>query len=174
VRSSFFNAPGDTLVAILAGFVTFPLVFTFALQPSAGLIFQTLPSRFLSSAGRLLAFFILVSFAALTSAISLLEVACAYFVDERGWPGKRASWTLGTVSVDLGLPPAGSGAFLEFMDGLATNDLLPLEVLLITVFTGREFKQNERKQEFTTGEFSPSPSPAGRFTSASSPLWPSF
>ncbi|HXV80796.1 MAG TPA: sodium-dependent transporter [Candidatus Binatia bacterium] len=159
VRCSFFVAIGDTLVAILAGFVVFPLVFSFGLEPSAGpgLIFQTLPSAFAKlPAGYwvALAFFVLLSFAALTSSISLLEVACAYFIDEQRWSRKRASWTLGIVIFLLGIPSAIGEKFLGFMDGIATNYLLPIGALLIAIFTGWRLTHAERREEFVAGEVS--------------------
>ena len=157
VGCSFYVAIGDTLVAILAGFVVFPLVFSFGLEPSAGpgLIFRTLPIAFAQLAAGYwvaLAFFVLLSFAALTSAISLLEVACAYFVDEQRWSRKKASWTLGMVIFVLGIPSAVGGEFLGFMDGLATNYLLPIGALLIAVFTGWVLTHDERREEFSAGE----------------------
>jgi NSS family neurotransmitter:Na+ symporter len=159
VRCAFFVGAGDTLVAILAGFVVFPLVFSFGLQPSAGpgLIFRTLPTAFAQlPAGYLvsLAFFILLGFAALTSSISLLEVVCAYFVDEQGWSRTKASWTLGTVIFLLGIPSAMGERFLGFMDGVSTNYLLPIGALLIAVFTGWVLTTEERREEFSAGEIS--------------------
>jgi neurotransmitter:Na+ symporter, NSS family len=156
VRCTFCVGIGDTLVAILAGLVVFPLVFSFGLEPSAGpgLIFRTLPIAFAQlPAGYwvALAFFVLLSFAALTSSISLLEVVCAYFVDEQRWPRKKASWTLGSVIFLLGIPSAAGGEFLGFMDGLATNYLLPIGALLIAVFTGWALTHAERR-EFNAGE----------------------
>ncbi len=160
VRGAFYVGIGDTLVAILAGFVIFPLVFSFGLEPSAGpgLIFRTLPIAFAQLPASYLvalAFFILLSFGALTSAISLLEVVCSYFVDEQGWSQKKASWTLGSVIFVLGIPSAVGGEFLGFMDGLATNFLLPIGALLIAVFTGWVLTRDERKEEFSMGEISP-------------------
>lgn len=159
VRCSFFVAIGDTLVAILAGFVVFPLVFSFGLEPSAGpgLIFQTLPSAFAQlPAGNwvALAFFVLLSFAALTSSISLLEVPCAYFIDEQRWSRKQATWTLGVVIFVLGIPSALDGKFLGSMDEIATNYLLPIGALLIALFTGFALTHDERQQEFSAGEIS--------------------
>lgn len=159
VGCTFYVAIGDTLVAVLAGLVVFPLVFSFGLEPSAGpgLIFQTLPIAFAQMPAGYwvaLAFFVLLSFAALTSSISLLEVACAYFVDEQGWSRNRASWTLGGVIFLLGIPSALSGEFLGFMDGLATNYLLPMGALLIAVFTGWALTHAERREEFNAGESS--------------------
>ena len=158
-RSAFFVGIGDTLVAVLAGLVIFPLVFSFGLEPSAGpgLIFRTLPIAFAQlPAGYLvaLAFFILLSFAALTSAISLLEVVCAYFVDERGWSQERASWTMGAVIFVLGIPSALGEQFLGVMDGLATNYLLPVGALLVAVFTGWVLTAAERKEQLSASEMS--------------------
>lgn len=78
----------DTLVAILAGIAILPAVFSFHIDPQAGpgLVFLTLPKVFQGlPAGEIWAilFFILLTFAALTSAISLLEVPVAYLVEEK-------------------------------------------------------------------------------------------
>jgi neurotransmitter:Na+ symporter, NSS family len=154
VRSAFFVAAGDTLVAVLAGLVVFPLVFSFGLEPSAGpgLIFRTLPIAFAQLPGGYwvaLGFFILLSFAALTSSISLLEVASAYFIDEQGCSRNKTAWILGMVIFFLGIPSAIDETFLGYMDGLATNYLLPIGALLIAVFTGWALTQKERKDEFS-------------------------
>jgi neurotransmitter:Na+ symporter, NSS family len=157
VRPAFFIAAGDTLVAVLAGFVVFPLAFSFGLEPGAGpgLIFRTLPIAFAQLPGGYwvsLGFFILLSFAAITSSISLLEVASAYFIDERGWWRTRAAWTLGPVIFLLGIPSAIGERFLGVMDALATNYLLPIGALLIAVFTGWALTHNERKDEFSASD----------------------
>jgi len=156
-RSSFYVAIGDTLIAILAGFVIFPLVFTFNLEPSAGpgLIFQTLPVAFsqLPAGGLVaLAFFSLLTFAALTSAISLLEVVVAYFIDERGWSRLSTTWVIGTIIFFCGIPSDIWDWFLDRMDQLATNYLLPIGALLIAIFTGWVLTHSERRSEFESGE----------------------
>ena len=157
VRSAVYVAAGDTLVATLAARVIFPLVFTFQLEPSAGpgLVFQTLPAAFSRlPAGWLVAvtFFFLLTFAALTSAISLLEVVVAYFIDEKGWSRSRASWIIGGVIFVCGIPSAMGGEFLGFMDRLATNYLLPAGGFLIAVFTGWVLKRSDRQPEFQRGD----------------------
>jgi NSS family neurotransmitter:Na+ symporter len=160
VHSALWVAAGDTLVAVLAGFVVFPLVFSFGLEPSSGpgLILRTLPIAFAQlPAGQLvaLAFFVLLTFAALTSSISLLEVVCAYFVDERRWTRAKASWIMGTIIFLLGIPSAATGRFLSIMDGVATNYLLPIGALLVAVFTGWVLTHKERADEFSAGEIAP-------------------
>ena len=160
VRPAFFIATGDTLVAVLAGFVVFPLAFSFGLEPGAGpgLIFRTLPIAFAQLPGGYwvaLGFFILLSFAAITSSISLLEVASAYFIDEQDWSRSRAAWTLGIVIFLLGIPSAMGEHFLGVMDALATNYLLPIGALLIAVFTGWVLTDNERNDQFRGSNITP-------------------
>jgi NSS family neurotransmitter:Na+ symporter len=157
VSSTFFIAAGDTLVAVLAGFVVFPLAFSFGLEPGAGpgLIFRTLPIAFAQLPGGYwvaLGFFVLLSFAAITSSISLLEVASAYFIDEQGWSRSRAGWTLGAAIFLLGIPSAIGEQFLGVMDALSTNYLLPIGALLIAVFTGWALTHDERKDEFSASD----------------------
>lgn len=154
VRSAFCVAAGDTLVAVLAGLMIFPLAFSFGLEPSAGpgLIFRTLPIAFAQLPGGYwvaLGFFILLGSAALTSSISLLEVASAYFIDEQGWSRNKTAWSLGVVIFLLGIPSAIDETFLGYMDGFATNYLLPIGALLIAIFTGWALTQKERKDEFS-------------------------
>ena len=77
--TAFAVSGADTLIAILAGVAIFPAVFAFGIDPAAGegLVFITLPNIFQQMAGGYfwaLLFFILLSVAALTSTISVLEV----------------------------------------------------------------------------------------------------
>jgi NSS family neurotransmitter:Na+ symporter len=157
VRSAFIVAAGDTMVAALAGLVLFPIVFSFGLEPSAGpgLLFRTLPIALAQLPGGqlvALAFFVLLGFAALTSAISLLEVVAAYFIDEHRLSRKKASWILGGAIFLLGVPSALGLELLGIMDGLATKYLLPSGAFLIAVFTGWGLSHNERRQGFESGE----------------------
>ena len=158
-RAVLFVAVSDTAIAILAGFVIFPLVFTFQLEPNAGpaLIFETLPAAF----GQLpfgqwiaLLFFLLLTFAALSSAMPLLEVVVAYFIDEKGWSRMRASWVFGGVIFAVGIPSALDGGFFGFMDMLTTNYLLPVGGLLIALFAGWSMTHTERQAEVPTSDLS--------------------
>ena len=78
----------DTLVAILAGIIIFPAVFSFGMQPEAGpkLIFEILPSIFQQMPGAYIwgvLFFLLLIFASLTSTISISEITIAFLIEER-------------------------------------------------------------------------------------------
>lgn len=100
----------DTLVALIAGLIIFPIVFSHGLEPGAGpgLIFQTLPIAFGAlPAGSLIGavFFVLVLVAAWTSAISIAEPAVAWAV-EKGISRVRATlvvcglaWLIGIGTV---------------------------------------------------------------------------
>ncbi|MEE8311335.1 MAG: sodium-dependent transporter [Candidatus Binatia bacterium] len=141
IRPAFFIAAMDTALAILAGLVIFPLVFSFGLEPGAGpgLIFITLPKVFMLMPGSSFVatlFFALVLFAALTSAISLLEVVVCFMIDELGIGRSTASWLAGGVIFALGVPSATTSGVLDRVDGLATNWLLPVGGLLTAVFAG--------------------------------------
>lgn len=99
----------DTLVSLLAGFAIFPAVFAFGLEPAAGpgLVFITLPNVFNQlPAGTLIAaaFYILLIFAALPSAISLLEVPVAYIIDSYHMSRVKAAWVCGIVITIIGIP----------------------------------------------------------------------
>jgi NSS family neurotransmitter:Na+ symporter len=153
----------DTLVAILAGLAIFSTVFAMGFDPEGGpgLVFNVLPAVFNAiPLGWLWAglFFLLLSVAALTSAVSLLEVAVSYFIDERGWSRHRAVivCTLGIIATGMlsavsignwdhiqGLHTwlvkafsVESDSFFETIDNLSSNWLLPLGGLGISLFVG--------------------------------------
>lgn len=140
----------DTLVAILAGIAILPAVFSFHIDPQAGpgLVFLTLPKVFQGlPAGQLWAtlFFILLTFAALTSSISLLEVPVAYLVEE-----KKLKRPVATMITTLFITSIGSFNTLSFgplrdtkifgmsifntCDYLCSNILLPIGGILICIF----------------------------------------
>ncbi|MCA9711556.1 MAG: sodium-dependent transporter, partial [Myxococcales bacterium] len=101
----------DTAIAILAGLIIFPALFTVGVEPSAGpgLVFVAMPAIFDQlPAGQAfgVAFYALLAVAALTSTISLLEVVVAYFVGERGWERERAVWTVTGACLLLAVPSA--------------------------------------------------------------------
>lgn len=141
----------DTSVAILAGFVIFPAVFAFGIEPSAGpgLTFVTLPAVFAQmpmGAIFSFAFFLLLFIAALTSAISLLEVVVTYAIDQLKWKRAKAAIVMGTAIALLGIPSALSVGghipqiagkdFLDVADFLTNNIIMPLGGIFISLFVG--------------------------------------
>lgn len=142
----------DTLVALAAGVVIFSIVFSFGLEPGAGpgLMFQTLPVLFGKMNGGYfvgLAFFVLVGFAAFTSAISLLEVVVAYWEDTHKVSRLKTALVSGTLIFLLGILSALSTnvlgdftifglTFFDLFDKLTSNYLLPIGGMLISLFFG--------------------------------------
>jgi len=142
----------DTLVAVIAGIAIFTAVFSTGLNPSegAGLIFHTLPVVFTKMVGGYvfgIIFFVLLSIAALTSTISLLEVITAYFVDELNWKRHKAVIVFGVITMIFGIPSALSFNVLSdftifgltifgLFEYLTANIMLPLGGLLIAIFIG--------------------------------------
>ncbi len=140
----------DTVIALMAGIAIFTAVFATGQDPAGGpgLIFNTLTVVFGNMTGGYifgLLFFVLLSVAALTSSMSLLEVVVAYFVDERGWGRHRAVLVLGTLVYAFGLPSALSFnlmadmtindlTFFDSVDYLASNILLPFGGFFIAIF----------------------------------------
>jgi len=143
----------DTSVALLSGMVIFPLVFANGLQPSEGpgLMFITLPIAFGQMPGGQIfgaLFFVLVSFAAITSSISLMEPAVAWVVEKFAITRAKGAMLVGIIAWFVGLGSAFSfniGAdftllsgmtFFDTMDYLSNNILLPLGGMLIAIFAG--------------------------------------
>ncbi len=142
----------DTLMAILSGIAILPAVFAFGFTPEAGpgLIFETLPSVFAEMpVGNLfgLLFFILVFFAAATSAIALLEVVAAFLIDSFHWSRKKAtilmSCLMGGVgviaSLSMGLWSGFTIAGMNIFDAmgyLTDKILMPLAAMLMCIFVG--------------------------------------
>ena len=141
----------DTAIAILAGVAIFTTVFALGADPAEGpgLIFVVLPSVFPQLAGGTLwgtLFFVLLFMAALTSAISILEVVTAYFIDQKGWGRKKATLIFGSVITVVGVfcsMSLGGGIniteflgmpFFDFMDYLSSKYMLPIGGMLTAIF----------------------------------------
>ena len=141
----------DTAVAIAAGLAIFPIVFANGLEPSQGpgLMFVTVPLAF----GQLplgvvfgTLFFVLVSFAAITSAISISEPALAYLVEEYNAKRGRVAISLGLISWLLGIGTVlsfnvwadvhivGQLTYFDFVDYVSQNVMLPLGGMFIALF----------------------------------------
>jgi len=167
IKMSAQTATADTLFAIIAGIAIMPAVFAFGISPSQGpgLVFVTLPYVFAQlPLGSVLAaiFFFVLFVAALTSAISLLEVAVAYVLEEFKI-GRRAAVIsvvaivlfLGTFcSLSQGLlgdvKIFGNNIF-DLFDKTTANILIPVGGLLIVLFAGWRMKRKDFLDEITSG-----------------------
>lgn len=171
MSSALGTAGFDLLFALIAGFAVIPAVFAAGIEPSAGpgLVFETLPYIFASmgaeapavSAVVAILFFLAILVAAVTSAISMLEVGVAYLVDEKGMARGKAvlilfviCWTVGTLcSLSFG-PLAGVSVFGEtifgFCDKLTSNFLMAFGGLLFTYFVGWRMDREQVRRELTS------------------------
>ena len=172
VASGVGTAVSDLVFALVAAFAIMPAVFAAGFEPGSGpgLVFQTLPYIFnkMSQGMPILSTLVSISFflsilaAALTSAISMLEVGVAYLVDQKGMNRRRATWLLSLGVWLLGLlcslsfgPLAdvkllGRNIF-DLLDGLCSNWLLPLGGLIFTLFVGWWMSKPDVRDELTNG-----------------------
>lgn len=156
----------DTLIALVAGMVIFAIVFSNGLEPGAGpgLMFQTLPIAFgQMPAGSFLGtvFFVLVVFAAWSSAMSIAEPAVAWAV-EKGMGRIKATlvvcgfaWLLGIGTVlsfnEWSEIKLFDKTFFDILDYLTANIMLPVGGLLIAVFVGWFMSKEVVRQEAAFG-----------------------
>ncbi|MGK7391598.1 MAG: sodium-dependent transporter [Candidatus Cyclobacteriaceae bacterium M2_1C_046] len=180
VSSAAFITLADVGIAFIAGLMMFPFVAYMTegtmegVDGGPGLIFVVLPGVF-ESLGAMLGtligslFFLLLSFAALTSTVSLLEVPVAYLVDEFNIRRSRAVWGMAGLIFLLGIPSMlGEGAvdfftqfvtypsgevknFMTLVENIASDTFLPLGGLLITVFGAYVWKKHNLDEEITRG-----------------------
>lgn len=153
----------DTAIAILAGLAIFPLVFANNLDPAdgPGLVFYTLPLAFGQMAGGVFfstIFFVLLTFAAWTSAIGLMEPAVAWIVERHSKTRAQATvmtgltiWVIGMGSVlsfnVLADVKFLAGTLFDNVDYLTSNIMLPLGGLLIVIFAGWVMCRNSTADE---------------------------
>lgn len=161
------TAVSDLMFAMIAGMAIMPAVFAFGLDPQSGpgLVFETLPYVFSQMpAGGFVAilFFVALLVAALTSSISMLEVAVAYLVEEKKFSRIGACitlfvlcWIVGALcSLSFGplsnIQIGGRGIF-DFFDNLSSNVLMTLGSLFTVLFVGWRLKKTDIYDEFTNG-----------------------
>lgn len=153
----------DTLIAILAGLVIFPLVFANGLNPGSGpdLVFITLPLAFGQMTGGAIfstIFFVLLAFAAWTSAIALMEPAVAWVVERFGRTRTEAAIGMGVLVWFMGFGTIFSfnllqdftfykGTIFANIDHVTSNIMLPLGGLFITVFASWVMCRNSSSEE---------------------------
>ena len=163
--TAFMVCISDTLIAVLAGIVIFPAAFSFGIRPEAGdsLAFVTLPMLFNQMAGGYffcLIFFLLLTIAALTSSISLLEVAVLYITEELKISRRKATVysALGafvlcviasqSLHSDTSLTIFGYRVF-DALDEFTSTFLMTIGGLLTVVFLGWKMKKADFMDEFT-------------------------
>ena len=157
----------DTLVAILAGLMIFPIVFRFGLDPAGGpgLIFQILPVAFAQMPGGhfvSMVFFSLLTVAAVTSMVGLVEPQVAW-TSERGNMGRhKATVTvlgaIGGVALIsilsynvLANVRIGGFDFNGLVDFTSNQVMLPVGGLLIAVFAGWVVRRSDLVDELNLG-----------------------
>ncbi|MFD1957852.1 sodium-dependent transporter [Paenibacillus thailandensis] len=160
---------GDLLYALMAGLIIFPITFSFGIEPGQGpsLVFIALPAAFEAMpAGWLFGglFFMMLTFAALTSTVSLLEVPVAYIQEKLGWGRKLTTVVVGTLCFLIGVPSAlsigqydwltfGGKAFFDWMDFIASNIILPVGGFIVTIFVGYVWQQAGEEAGLTAAWF---------------------
>ena len=197
-RENLLSAGGyvalfDTAIALLAGLMIFPAVFALGADPQAGptLVFDVLPGIFqqmpLGTVVGML-FFLLLSIAALTSTVSLMEVVVSYFIDEQKWSRSKSVAAVTGLAFLFGFPAAlsqgisptltdmtwlvgeggflGATTFLDLMDTLWGNISLALGALLLCVFVGWVWGVVDAAGEIRSG--------AGAFSPGAARVWGFF
>ena len=168
VRSATITASLDTLVAILAGLIIFPAVFSFGMSPVQGpaLVFEVLPSIFAQMPGAQIwsiLFFFLLFLASLTSTISMSEVSIAFLTEEKKMSRTKASTINLIIALCGGVLSALSFGYLSdlnffglfevnffaFFDFTSSNILLPLGGMLISIFAGWKLDRSALKDTLT-------------------------
>ena len=159
----------DTAIAIMAGLMIIPAVFSFSggdpdtLQAGPSLMFITLPKVFAEMGlGTVVGvlFFVLVLFAAVTSSIALTESAVSTFEDELGWDRKRSTVLIGVIMIALGSlsalgygPLAGVTVFgmqmLDFFDFLTNSVMMPIAAIATCLLISRVVGVEAIEQEVT-------------------------
>ncbi|NVJ49138.1 MAG: sodium-dependent transporter [Gammaproteobacteria bacterium] len=178
VSAGAFITLADVGIAFIAGFMMFPFVFSQGIEPNGGpgLIFVTLPGVF-ETLGPVIGmicgvlFFLLLTFAALTSTVSLLEVPTSYVVDEHGVERKKAVWIIATIIFIIGIPSMLSNgtvdwlsqfvtlpghdkaiSFMDLVEDLAADSFLPVGGFLIAVFAAWVWRKENLNEELAQGD----------------------
>ncbi|MBR2254067.1 MAG: hypothetical protein IJ895_06610, partial [Prevotella sp.] len=149
----------DTAIALLAGLMIIPAVYVFSgtegMSAGPGLMFVSLPKVFgsLGYFGDVIgfAFFLLVTFAALTSAVSILEACVAGVMDKFGWNRRKAVNIMGVLGILLAilvnmgynvlyfeytLPNGAVGQILDIFDYVSNNVLMPFLAICTCILIG--------------------------------------
>lgn len=162
-RTTLSVALADTLVALMAGLAIFPVIFANGMSPSSGpgLIFMSLPLAFQAMPlGTLfgILFFVMLSMAALTSSISMVEATVSWLTDNKGLSRRAASWgtgivlwlvsTLAMLSFNVGAEWTLAGKhFFDWLDYLTARWMMPLGGLGMVLLAGFVLKSETFREE---------------------------
>jgi len=168
----------NTVIALMAGFMIFPAIFAMDVDPATGpaLVFVVLPEVFAEMPlGGIVGvlFFVLLSIAALTSSISLLEVVVSYFVDEKNWSRQKSVWVIGALVFVTAIPSAlsqgatpifsdmsylfgegglfGQNNFLGILDYLIGSAGLAFGAFFLSIFVGWVWGAEQAADELEQG-----------------------
>lgn len=166
-RSAFSVAGLNIVISLLAGLVIFPAVFALGYEPGQGpgLVFVVLPAVFGQMPFGSLFFFVflvLLLFATLTSAFSILEIVVAAVTKQDAGKRKKAAWLTGLAIFIVGIPSALSFGVLshitilnrsifDFADFMTSSIAMPLGALFIALFTGFKMKKADVQEEVLRG-----------------------
>ncbi|MDO5784233.1 MAG: sodium-dependent transporter [Eubacteriales bacterium] len=166
----------DTAIALLAGLMIIPAVFVFmgmdGMSAGPGLIFVSLPKVFAAMGGFGgivgLVFFLIVSFAAVTSSVSVMEAIVSSLMDAFHLSRKKSSVIVAAYTLVLGvivclgynalyfeftLPNGTVGQILDIMDYISNNCLMPLVAFLTCILVGWVIKPETIIEEVTQGKY---------------------
>lgn len=162
-RTTVSVAIADTVVALMAGLAIFPVIFANGMDPGEGpgLIFMSLPLAFQAMPlGTLfgILFFLMLSMAALTSSISMVEATVSWLCDNKGFSRPTAAWgtgivlwlisTLAMLSFNLGADWTLAGkSFFDWLDYLSSRFMMPLGGLGMVVLAGFVLKSETFRDE---------------------------
>ncbi|WP_419095331.1 sodium-dependent transporter [Aeribacillus kexueae] len=157
----------NIVIAMLAGMAIFPGIFTYGFEPGEGpaLVFIVLPAVFNQlpfGIFFLTIFLLLFLFAALTSAFSMIEIIVAAIAKDDAKKRKTATWVIGILIFIVGIPSCLSfGAMsdvtfwgktvFDLMDYVASNILIPIGALCISLFISFKVPVNTLKEEMEQG-----------------------
>lgn len=169
--ATFAVGLGNVLYALLAGLIIFPTIFVYGIEPTQGpgLVFVALPAAFSAMPfGAIFGglFFVLLSFAAITSAVSVLEVPVAYAGETFKWSRTTSVLVVGLLSFLVGIPLSlslggdtagwmmiGGKPLFDWVDFICSNIILPISGLVITIFAGYVWKGAAEESGLSAGWF---------------------
>ncbi|HSH48824.1 MAG TPA: sodium-dependent transporter [Halomonas sp.] len=168
-RTTLSVALADTVVAMMAGLAIFPVIFANGMSPSSGpgLIFMSLPLAFQAMPfGTLFGslFFLMLSMAALTSSVSMIEATVSWLADNKGFSRAAASWaaglvlwlvsTLAMLSFNVGADWTFAGRhFFDWLDYLTSRWMMPIGGLGMVLLAGFLLKEETFRDELGLNRF---------------------